>query len=30
MGVSSPSKEQDWDDEHKCVKGYYNKIPNNI
>ena len=30
MGVPSPSKEQDWDDEHNCLMGYYNKIPNNI
>ena len=30
MGVLSPSKEQDWDDEHSCLMGYYNKIPDNI
>lgn len=25
-----PSNEQDWDDEHNCLMGYYNNIPNNI
>ena len=30
MGVLSPSKEQDGDDEHNYLMGYYNKILNNI
>ena len=30
MGVPLPTKEQDLDDERKCLMGGYNKIPNNF
>ena len=30
MGVPLPTKEQDRDDERKCLMGCYNKIPNNF
>ena len=30
MGVPLSTKEQDLDDEHNCLMGYCNKIPNNI
>ena len=30
MGVPLSTKEQDVDDEHNCLMGYCNKIPNNI